>query len=441
MTPTPGARAAQDEVVDLAAGLVRIDTSNAGEGHPSTRGERMAAEHVAAALTEVGYDVTLLEAAPGRTSVVARLEGSDPGRGALLLHSHLDVVPAVASDWSVDPFAGEVVEGFLWGRGTVDMKHMAAMTLAVARELKRSGTVPSRDLVFAFLADEEHGGWLGARWLVEHHRGLLDGVTEAVGEVGGFSVTLGDDVRTYLVQTAEKGALWLRLAVEGTAGHGSLLHDDNPVAHLARAVSRLDAHRFPLVLSSPVREFLEGVAEITGEPFDLEDPEAALGRLGSLARLVGATLRDTANVTMIEGGEAPNVVPSTARATIDCRVLPGREAAFERELLEVLGPGVDATWGSMPGVATSFDGTLVDEMTAALRSHDPTARVLPFMLSAGTDAKAFAPLGIRCFGFAPLRLPPGLDFVALFHGVDERVPVDALTFGTAVLHELLSRRS
>ncbi|MER7008958.1 M20/M25/M40 family metallo-hydrolase [Dactylosporangium sp. NPDC000555] len=424
------------EVVSLARELIRFDTTNTDD--PSTgTGERAAAEFVAERLSEAGFEPVYLEPAPGRGNVVVRLPGADPSRGALLVHGHLDVVPADAFEWSVPPFEGEIRDGYLWGRGAIDMKHMVAMSLAVARRFKRDGIVPPRDIVFAFLADEEAGGGQGAGWLVDHRPELFDGVTEAVSEVGGFSYTVRDGVRAYLVETAEKGVMWLRLKVRGTAGHGSMVHTDNAVAKLAAALTRLEEHRFPLVLTEPVRDFLAGVAELTGVEFDPDDPEAAVARLGSLARMIGATLRDTANTTMLSAGYKANVVPSVAEATVDGRMLPGREAAFERELAEVLGPEVEMDWDSMPPVRTSFDGRLVDAMAAAIEAEDPGARVLPYMLSAGTDAKSFQRLGIRHFGFAPLRLPPGLDFTALFHGVDERVPIDGLEFGERVLARLL----
>ena len=370
--------------------------------------------------------------------MIARLPGADPSRGALLIHAHLDVVPFDASEWSVHPLSGEVKDGYLWGRGAVDMKHMAAMTLAVARQFKREGTVPPRDLIFAFVSDEEAGGVLGARWLVDHRPELFEGATEAISEVGGFSVTLADGVRGYLVETAEKGVMWLRLKARGVAGHGSMIAEDNAVAKLAAAVARLDQHQFPLILTGAVRDFLDIVSDVTGVPFDADDPEAAVARLGSLSRMIGATLRDTANVTMFNAGYRANVIPSVAEATVDGRFLPGREEAFEQELRAVLGPEIEVLSQFLPAVETSFDGHLVDRMVAALQAEDPAARMLPYMLSAGTDAKSFQRLGIRNFGFAPLKLPADLDFTALFHGVDERVPTDALEFGVAVLHRFLS---
>ncbi|GAA2333376.1 M20/M25/M40 family metallo-hydrolase [Dactylosporangium salmoneum] len=424
------------EVVSLARELIRFDTTNTGDERG--KGERRAAEFVAERLAEAGYEPAYVEPAKGRGNVVVRLPGADATRDALLVHGHLDVVPADVRDgWEVPPFEGEIRDGYLWGRGAVDMKHMVAMSLAVARRFKRDGVVPPRDVVFAFLADEEDGGHQGAGWLVEHRRELFDGVGEAISEVGGFSVDLRDDVRAYLVETAEKGSMWLRLKVRGTAGHGSMVHTDNPVAKLAAALTRLERHRFPLVLSEPVRDFLAGVSELTGVPFDPDDPEAAVARLGSLSRMIGATLRDTANTTMLSAGSRSNVVPSMAEATVDGRMLPGREAAFARELAEVLGPEVEMDWDELPPVQTTFDGRLVDAMAAAIEAEDPGARVLPYMLSAGTDAKSFQRLGIRHFGFAPLRLPPGLDFTGLFHGVNERVPIDGLEFGERVLDRLL----
>jgi acetylornithine deacetylase/succinyl-diaminopimelate desuccinylase-like protein len=312
------------------------------------------------------------------------------------------------------------------------------MTLAVARQLKRDGSVPARDVIFAFLADEETGGFLGARWLAEHRPDLFEGATEAIGEVGGFSVHLAGGRRAYLVETAEKGTAWLRLQVRGTAGHAALLNEDNPVPKLAAALARLDRHRFPVVLTEPVRAFLTGVAEITGVPFDPADPEAAVARLDAgLSRLIGAALRDTATATVLDAGNKANVVPSVARAEVDGRSLPGRADAFRAEVDEILGPEVDRLWATMPAVSTPFQGRLVDAMAAAVEAEDPGARLLPYLLPAGTDAKAFAALGIRHFGFTPLRLPPGLDFVSMFHGVDERVPVAALRFGCRVLHRLL----
>jgi acetylornithine deacetylase/succinyl-diaminopimelate desuccinylase-like protein len=429
--------AAEDEVVELASELIAIDTTNTADPD-TTKGEREAAEYVAGKLTDVGYEVEVLESgAPGRANVFCRLAGADRERGALLVHGHLDVVPAEPSEWSVHPFSGAVQDGYVWGRGAVDMKDMVAMMIAVTRRFRRDGVVPPRDLVFAFVADEEAGGEFGAQWLVEHRPDLFEGCTEAVGEVGGFSLTLNEQ-RIYLIQTAEKGLGWMRLTARGVPGHGSFLHDDNAVTKVAAAVGRLGSHTFPLLVTDTVRQFLDRLGAIAGLDVPDDDVEGALRKLGPLARVAGATVRDTVNPTMLKAGYKANVIPSTAEAVVDCRVLPGREEAFLREVDELLGPDVTREWVThLPPVETPFEGALTEAMAAALCVHDPDAQISPYMVSAGTDAKSFAQLGMRCYGFAPLRLPPDLDFASMFHGIDERVPVDALRFGARVLDEFL----
>jgi acetylornithine deacetylase/succinyl-diaminopimelate desuccinylase-like protein len=424
------------EVVELTSELLRFESVNRGGGDGDERG---AAEYVAAKLAEVGIEPTVLESEPKRTSVVARIEGEDRSRPALLIHGHLDVVPAEAADWAVHPFSGEIADdGNIWGRGAVDMKHMDAMTLAVMRERMRSGRKPPRDIVLAFLADEEAGGVYGARWLVDKHPGLFEGCTEAIGEVGGFSFQLSDDLRFYAIQTAEKGIAWMRLTVAGRAGHGSMIAEDNAVTTLCEAVARLGRHKFPVELTPTVRAFLEELTDELGVPLDLEDPEKAVAQLGAFARVIGATLRHTANPSLLEAGYKVNVIPATASASVDARFLPGQEADFEQSLDAILGPDVKREWINHDhGVETTFDGELVDAMSAALKAEDDIARPIPYMLSAGTDAKSFARLGIRCFGFAPLQMPRELDYMSMFHGVDERVPVSGLKFGVRVLDRFL----
>ncbi|MGD1209554.1 M20/M25/M40 family metallo-hydrolase [Mycobacterium seoulense] len=434
-----------DDVVEVVSRLIRFDTTNTGEPE-TTRGEAECAQWVAEQLAEVGYVPQYVESgAPGRGNVIARLAGADSSRGALLIHGHLDVVPAEPAEWSVHPFSGAIKDGFVWGRGAVDMKDMVGMMIVVARRLKRAGIVPPRDLVFAFLADEEHGGSFGAQWLVDNRPELFEGITEAIGEVGGFSLTVprrdGGERRLYLIETAEKGLSWMRLTARGPAGHGSMVHDQNAVTAVAEAVARLGRHQFPLVLTDTVAQFLAAVGDETGLTFDVDSGDLAgvIEKLGPMARMLKAVLHDTANPTMLKAGYKANVVPATAEAVIDCRILPGRKAAFEAEVDELLGPDVSREWiKDFSSYETSFDGDLVDAMNAAVLALDPDGRTVPYMLSGGTDAKAFARLGIRCFGFSPLRLPPDLDFTALFHGVDERVPVDALRFGTDVLAHFLT---
>ncbi|MGZ4510416.1 MAG: M20/M25/M40 family metallo-hydrolase [Mycobacterium sp.] len=434
-----------DDVVEVVSRLIRFDTTNTGEPE-TTRGEAECAQWVAEQLAEVGYQPQYVESgAPGRGNVVARLSGADSSRGALLIHGHLDVVPAEPAEWSVHPFSGAIEDGFVWGRGAVDMKDMVGMMIVVARQLKRAGIVPPRDLVFAFVADEEHGGSYGAQWLVDNRPDLFEGVTEAIGEVGGFSLTVprrdGGERRLYLIETAEKGLSWMRLTARGPAGHGSMVHDRNAVTAVAEAVARLGRHQFPLVVADAVAQFLAALTEETGLTFDLEsdDLSGVIEKLGPMARMLKAVLHDTANPTMLKAGYKANVVPATAEAVVDCRILPGRRAAFEAEVDELIGPDVTREWiKDFSSYETSFDGDLVDAMNAAVLALDPDGRTVPYMMSGGTDAKSFARLGIRCFGFSPLRLPPDLDFTALFHGVDERVPIDALKFGTEVLAHFLT---
>ncbi|GGR87604.1 MULTISPECIES: M20/M25/M40 family metallo-hydrolase [Streptomyces] len=426
----------EDEVADLCRDLIRFDTSNYGDH--SGPGERKAAEWVAEKLAEVGLEPKIYESHPGRASTVARIEGEDPSRPALLIHGHLDVVPANAVDWTHDPFSGEIADGCVWGRGAVDMKDMDAMTLAVVRDRLRSGRRPPRDIVVAFLADEEAGGTYGARYLVDHHPELFEGVTEAISEVGGFSFTVDDQRRLYLIQTAEKGMHWMKLTVAGTAGHGSMIHRDNAITELSEAVARVGRHKFPVRVTKTTRAFLDELGDALGTELDPEDMEATIAKLGGIAKLIGATLSNTANPTQLDAGYKVNVIPGEATAHIDGRFLPGHEEEFLADLDRLLGPNVRREdVHSDKALETDFDGALVAAMQSALLAEDPTAKAIPYMLSGGTDAKSFDDLGIRGFGFAPLKLPPELDFAGMFHGVDERVPVDGLQFGVRVLDRFI----
>ncbi|GAA3134789.1 M20/M25/M40 family metallo-hydrolase [Streptomyces rameus] len=438
MSETDTARSVtgQDEVVDLCRELIRFDTSNYGDH--SGPGERKAAEWVAEKLAEVGLEPKIYESHPGRASTVARIEGEDPSRPALLIHGHLDVVPANAADWTHDPFSGEIADGCVWGRGAVDMKDMDAMTLAVVRDRLRSGRRPPRDIVVAFLADEEAGGTYGARHLVDNHPELFEGVTEAISEVGGFSFTVNDQRRLYLIQTAEKGMHWMKLTVAGTAGHGSMIHRDNAITELSEAVARVGRHTFPVRVTKTTRAFLDELGDALGTELDPEDMQATIARLGGIAKLIGATLSNTANPTQLSAGYKVNVIPGEATAHIDGRFLPGHEEEFLADLDRLLGPNVRREdVHTDKALETGFDGDLVEAMQSALLAEDPTAKAIPYMLSGGTDAKSFDDLGIRGFGFAPLKLPPELDFAGMFHGVDERVPVDGLRFGVRVLDRFI----
>ena len=433
-----GSYRAEAEVVQICRDLIRIDTSNYGpEPGP---GERAAAEHVAALLDEVGIASELFESAPGRASVVADWSpaGVDRDAAPLLVHGHLDVVPAQADDWSVPPFSGEVQDGCVWGRGAVDMKDFDAMVLSVVRARARAGAAPRRPIRLVFTADEEAGSRMGAHWLVDHHPELLADCTEAIGEVGGFSLTVRDDLRLYPIQTAEKGLAWLNLIAEGRAGHGSFRNDDNAVTELAAAVARIGAYEWPHKITDSQRAFLEAVSEAFDIDLDPDRAEETLARLGSISRMVGATMSNTANPTMLSAGYKHNVIPGRATAGIDGRIVPGGEDEFYATIADLIGDRVRyETVISEPALETEFSGALVEAMKSCLVAEDPGARMVPYLMSGGTDAKAWDRLGIRSFGFSPLRLPPDLDFVSLFHGVDERVPTESLEFGARVLDRFL----
>jgi acetylornithine deacetylase/succinyl-diaminopimelate desuccinylase-like protein len=428
------------EVVQLCQDLIRIDTSNFGSD--SGPGERDAAERVAALLDEVGITCELLEPEPRRTSVVARWEpeGVDTSLSPLLIHGHLDVVPAKADDWSVPPFSGELVDGCVWGRGAVDMKHFLAMVLSVVRARTRAEAAPRRPIRLIFTADEEAGSGLGAKWLVEEHPEVVEGCQEAIGEVGGFSLTVRDDLRLYLIQTAEKGMAWLNLIADGRAGHGSLLHHENAITELSAAVARIGAYAWPRRITGPQRAFLQAIADALEVDLDPDRVEDTIGRLGDIARTIGATMANTANPTMLSAGYKHNVIPSRATAGIDGRFVPEGEDEFYATITELIGENVRyEVVNHQPSVETEFSGALVEAMQVCLEAEDPGARAVPYLSPAGTDGKAWHRAGIRCFGFTPLRLPPELDFIGMFHGVDERVPTDSLEFGARVLDRFLDQ--
>ncbi len=421
------------EVVEVCRELIRMDTSNYGDD--SGPGERKAAEYVATLLDEVGIESRLYESAPGRTSLVAHWGGSQGH--PLLLHGHLDVVPAAAEDWQFDPFAGEIHDGYLWGRGAVDMKDFDAMLLSVVRHRQRTDRVPDRPIRLVFTADEEAGGHSGAQFLVEEHRDELEGCTEAVGEVGGFSVTVRGR-RLYLIEAAEKGMAWLKLTARGTAGHGSMINPDNAVSRLAAAVARIGAYEWPVRLTPTMEVLLATVGDLAGTEVTPQNAPELVQEFGGAARMLGAVISNTLQPTMLQSGYKVNVVPTEAIAYVDGRFLPGFEDEFVATLHELVGEGITIEELSFQQPwETPYDGALVASMERSILAEDPTGIVAPYLMSGGTDAKHFRDLGLRSYGFAPLRLPDDLDFTALFHGVDERVPTDALEFGARVLDRFL----
>ncbi|MET1073338.1 MAG: M20/M25/M40 family metallo-hydrolase [Umezawaea sp.] len=426
-----------EDVVDLCASLIRIDTTNRGGG--DAVGERGAAEFVAGHLAALGVEPTLLEPAPRRTNVVARVPGSDPSLPALLVQAHLDVVPADPGEWTVHPFSGELRDGYLWGRGAVDMKDMVAMVLSVLSTWSREGRGPRRDIVLAFVADEEDQGEFGAGWLVDRHQTLFADCAAAISESGGYSYRVGDK-RVYPVGTAERGTSHLKLTARGRAGHGSRRNDDNAVVTLANALSRLAAYRHPVRLTPSVRAFIDRTGAARGVAADLDDVDGTLARFGPAGALAESTVRNSTTPTMLSAGYKVNVIPGTATARVDVRTLPGTVDELMSTIDTLIGPDVTREYlEHMPPVQAPIDSPWFTAMADALRSEDPDAIVVPYCMGGGTDAKAFSTLGIDCYGFAPLLLPEGYDYRAMAHGVDERVPVEGLRFGARVLDHLLSR--
>ncbi|WP_329402435.1 M20/M25/M40 family metallo-hydrolase [Streptomyces melanogenes] len=430
---------ALDEVVSFTSELIRIDTTNRGGGDCR---ERPAAEYVAERLAATGLQPVLLERTPGRTNVVARIEGTDPSADALLVHGHLDVVPAEPADWDVHPFSGEVRDGVVWGRGAIDMKNMDAMVLAVVRAWARAGIRPRRDIVIAYTADEEASAIDGSGFLADHHPGLFEGCTEGISESGAFTFHAGPGTALYPIAAGERGTGWLKLTAHGRAGHGSKVNRANAVSRLAAAVARIGEHQWPVRLTPTVRAALADLAALYGIRADPAAPDfdvdELLGKLGPAAALVEATVRNSANPTMLEAGYKINVIPGHATAYVDGRILPGGEDEFRDTLDRLTGPDVDWEFHHKEvALQAPVDSPTYAKLRAAVEEFAPEGHVVPYCMSGGTDAKQFSRLGITGYGFSPLRLPPGFDYQALFHGVDERVPVDALHFGVRVLDHYL----
>ena len=450
-----------DACVEHLCDLIRIPSVNPPDGGPDVAAGRdplgaegAAARYCADVLDGMGIDAEVIELTPGRGSCVARLRASGPATDPpLILLSHLDVVPVDAESWSRDPFAGELIDGVVWGRGAVDMKNMAAMELAVMIALKRSGAELRRDVIFAAVADEEAGGEHGARGLVERRPELFGDAqgrpaSAALNEVGGYSISIGGR-RFYTIQVAEKGIVWTRLRTSGPPGHASMPHGDNAAIKLAAAVTALtadQAERAARVLPV-VADFLAalGLGEVAG--LAEADPAAASVLLATLVtdpvmrRSLDAMLRDTVTTTVLRSGKKVNVMPGAGEAQIDVRTLPGTDQVeLLAHLQRVVGDGASVEPVMvLPAVEWPADSEIVGYMHEALGRADPEAAAIPMMITPGTDAKALAQLGIPCYGFAPLRLEPNFPFLELFHGHDERVPVSALAFGLPVLAEVVAR--
>ncbi|MSW53486.1 MAG: M20/M25/M40 family metallo-hydrolase [Actinobacteria bacterium] len=425
----------EDDAIKICQELIRIPSVNYGEGKGD---ESAVAEYIVKSLAEVGIESKIYEAAPNRCNVIARIKGSDSSRPGLVVHGHTDVVPANADDWSVDPFGGVIKDGMIWGRGAVDMKNMDAMILAIVRDWAKRGYKPERDIVLAFFADEEAGMTYGSRFMSAKHPEVFSGCSEAISEVGGFSVTVADGKRLYFVEAAQKGIHWMRLTAQGRAGHGSMMNDENAITALTDAVAKIGKHEWPQRYTKTVKKLFKEVARVTGREYDENDLRPLLKEVGSTARMIGATLQNTANPTMLDAGYKANVIPGSASAVIDGRFLPGYEDELNSTIRSIIGPDISIeTISHDIALEVDFDSPLVEAMKSALLSQDPEGIPVPYLMSGGTDNKALSELGIVGYGFSPLRLPADLDFMALFHGVDERVPIEGLRFGVRVLANFL----
>ena len=424
--------------------LLRIDTTN------PPGNETAAAEYLAEVLRKEGIEPTLVGVSADRKNVLARLKGGDGSKGPLLLCAHLDVVPVELEHWTHPPFGGVIADGFLWGRGAIDMKHMAVMSVLTLIRLKREGYKLDRDVIFAGVADEEAGCEQGSKWLVVNHPDLVR-AEFALGEAGAFSV-YSNGVELYPIQVAEKGVVWFRMKARGTPGHGSMPREDNAVGRLSRAVAALASTRLPHHRTPVVEAYLGALAATQPAPrswlirnlWTRAIANLVLGKMPDrgVANAIAAALSNTAVPTMLRAGQKVNVIPGEAEAEVDGRTLPGQTTAdFLREVQQVVGEEIElAVTRELPPVETSPESQLFDVLKATLKQHAPAGTAIPYMAPGFTDAKSWAELGCRCYGFEPVRFSPDdPKFSELFHGHNERIPIAGLKWGTTVLFEAVRR--
>jgi acetylornithine deacetylase/succinyl-diaminopimelate desuccinylase-like protein len=426
----------EERVVKYCQDLIRIDTTNFGNNE--SNGESKAAEYIGEILKSLNIEYQIIGPDAKRSSIIARVPGSDTSLPGIVLHGHLDVVPVEIDKWSKPAFEAIIDQDMIWGRGAVDMKNGNAMILASLFELAKSGWRPKRSITLVFFADEEAGGQLGSHFVTKKYPEYFENCTEAVGEVGGFSHTLSNGVRLYLIETAQKGIAWMKLSAQGNAGHGSMINDENAISKLSKAITNLSNHKFPVTIKDSVRALLEETASAHGTKFDEKDPEKIVALLGTLTKLVSATLANTANPTMLNAGYKVNVIPGEAVAHVDGRFLPGNSDTFLADIRKIVGDEINVESETFDvALEAPFHTNIVQLMNESLAAEDPAARVVPYMLSGGTDAKALSKFGIKGYGFTPLLLPNDLDFTSLFHGHDERVPISSLKFGARTMHRFI----
>jgi acetylornithine deacetylase/succinyl-diaminopimelate desuccinylase-like protein len=432
--------ATRDQVSGYLQDLVRIDTSN------PPGNETRAAEYLAGVLKREGIEPTVLESAPGRGNIVARLKGD--GRAApLLLMAHLDVVPVEADKWKHSPFGAEIIDGYIWGRGTLDTKDLVAIELMTLLLLKREGKQLARDIIFMANADEEAGGRLGAGWIVEKHPDLIR-AEYAINEGAGFAFDfLGQ--RFFTCQTSEKGTARFTMRTRGRPGHGSQPHPDNAVLKLADAIQKIGAAEFPHHATKSVRDFFEGIAAHIDRQYrndvlallDAKKYGAAMKRLpidDSMRSMLYAMLHNTVTPTMLDAGTKINVIPSVAEARCDARLVPGQTPDdLLRELRAAIGERVEIAFeDTRLGRESDHKTPLFDTITRMLARYEPHAPVLPLLVVGATDARHVTKLGTKVYGFRPMIAP--MEELDTVHGHNERVSVDNMLFGTRVLYDVVS---
>ncbi len=432
-----------EHALRLCQTLLRIDTTN------PPGNERAAAEVVVEELAAAGLAPELMESAPERANVVARLRGTGE-LPPLLLTAHLDVVEADPDTWRHPPFAGVIDDGCLWGRGAIDMKNMAAMSVAVMARLAREQPRLRRDVIFAAVADEEAGCDFGSKWLCETHPELVR-AEYAIGESGGFSLHIGKTT-FYPIQVAEKGLCWVRARVRGEPGHGSMPRDDSAVVRLAEKVARLGRTPLPTHITPWVKNFVGAIA--ARQPLAIRPlierllhPQVIPRLLKivpdrSLARSFAALIANTASPTVLRAGGKVNVIPGVAEFEIDGRTLPGQsDEDFLRELREVIGQDVELEIlkSAPPTITEPIESPLYATIREAILAREPEAVVVPYMIPGFTDAKYFTGLGAKWYGFSPVKLPRSIKFADMFHGNDERIPVDGLKWGAEVLFDVVRK--
>ncbi|MCH7906029.1 MAG: M20/M25/M40 family metallo-hydrolase [Chloroflexi bacterium] len=442
MSDTPPA---PPDPLDIAQRLIRFDTTN------PPGNERACIEYLERLFAGSGFDTKLLARDPERPNLLARLPGG--GAAPLLLYGHVDVVPTDGQVWDRPPFSGEIADGLVWGRGAVDMKGGLAMMASALLRMKAAGETPPGDVIFAAVSDEEAGGDAGSRFLVEQHPGEFEGVRYAIGEVGGFATQVSG-LRVYPVMVAEKQSCLLILTFRGPSGHGSLARRGGAMAHMAEAVRRIEAARLPVHITPVARESLSALARALPFPNSLlvrmllrrRLTDWTLGRIGERGAVFDAMLHNTVAPTVVAGGSRPNVTPGEVSLQLDGRILPGfTPEDLVRELRSVLGDLCDGPVAPEievrhydPGPADPDMG-LFGTLASVIEEADPGSVAVPALIPGTTDARFFSRLGIQTYGFLPMNLPREIDFTAMFHAGNERIPIDSLEFGARAIQTVIRR--